>query len=240
VLLNDPQLPARCPPMPLLLAALLLAQPAPAPDAPPPEAMVDFLGRRRLCLGLSAPEQRNAYEQSESRRLACPSLAAEERVWRERYRGNADALAWLDRDPRDFRMPVITVSSGDGPPGAYVHRMEWTGTENGGPAQFRLGIDSDAEQGAATLITASYGDVPARTLRIDNAHFPWLDLQSVRASLGPDLLRVEIRFGYRRGYCDALDHDDRPTLIIHFSRDRASASFQDRTNCAIRNVDLPN
>jgi hypothetical protein len=225
--------------MPLLLAALLLVQPAAAPDAPPPEAMVDFLGRRRLCLELPALEQRNAYEQSESRRLACTSLAAEEREWRERYRGRADALAWLNRDPRDFRMPVITVRSGDGPPGAYVHRMEWTGTENGGPAQFHLGIDSDAEQGAATLITASYGDVPARTFRIDNARFPWLDLQSARASLEPDLLRVEIRFGYRRGYCAALDEDDRPRLTIRFARDRVSASFEDRTNCAVRNVDVP-
>jgi hypothetical protein len=226
--------------MPLLLAALALAQPTATLDpAPPPEAMVDFLGRRRLCLELPAPDQRNAYEQSESRRLACTGLAAEERVWRDRYRGSADALAWLDRDPRDFRMPGIMVRSGDGPPGAYVHRMEWTGTENGGPAPFRLGIDSDAEQGATTLITASYGDVPERSFRVDNARFPWLDLQSVRASLGTDLLRIDLRFGYRRGYCGELDEDDRPILTIRFARDRASATFEDRTNCAIRNVELP-
>ncbi len=223
-----------------MLAALLLAQPVIPPDAAaPPEEMVDFLGRRRLCLALQAPDQRNVHEQSESRRLACASLAAEERVWRDRLRGNANGLAWLDRDARDFRLPGMTVRSGNGPPGAYVHRMEWNGTENGGPAQFHLSIDSDAELGAATWISASYGDAAARTFRIDNARFPWLDLQSVRAALGDDMLRIDIRFGYRRGYCGELDEDDRPNLTIRFTRDRVRATFEDRTNCAIRNVDLP-
>jgi len=120
--------------MTLLLAALLLTQPAAAPDpAPPPTEMIDFLGRRRLCLELPAPADRNAAYQAEARRLACTSLASEERMWRDHFRGNAAALAWLDRDPRDFHIPgIIMVRGWDGPPGAYVHRMEWTGTENGG------------------------------------------------------------------------------------------------------------
>jgi hypothetical protein len=226
--------------MPFLLAALLLAQPVAAADLqPPPAEMIDFLGRRRLCLELPAPGERSAAYQAEARRLACASLGAEERVWRDHYRGNAAVLAWLDRDPRDFRIPGIMVRSGDGPPGAYVHRMEWSGTENGGPAAFHLSIDSDAENGAATLITASYGDVPARTFRIDNGRFPWLDLQSVDAALGRDLLRVGIRFGYRRGYCAALDEDDRPTLTVRFGRDRIGAAYEDPTNCTFRSVVLP-
>lgn len=227
--------------MPLVVAALLIAQPAAAPDTgpPPPQEIVDFLGRRRLCLGLPPPDRRNAYELAESRRLACASLAAEERIWRDRFRGNSNALAWLDRDARDFRMPDMMVRSGTGPPGAYVHRMEWSGTENGGPAPFHLSIDSDAEHGAATWISASYGDVPARTFRIDNARFPWLDLQSVRAAAGGDMLRIDIRFGYRRGYCGEVDEDDRPNLTIRFARDRVRATFEDRTNCAIHNIDLP-
>lgn len=225
--------------MTLLLAALLLAQPAAAPDpAPPPEEMVDFLGRRRLCLDLPPPGERADSDQAEWRRLACASLASEERYWRDHYRRNAAALAWLDHDPRDFRVPGIMVSGWHGPPGAYVHRMEWTGTENGGPAPFHLSIDSDAENGSATLFTASYGDVPARTFRIDNSRFPWLDLQSVSAALGSDLLHVDIRFGYRRGYCADQDEDDRPRVAIRFGRDRVIASFEDRTNCEVRNVDL--
>ena len=226
--------------MTLLLAVLLLAQPAAgAEPAPPPTEMVDFLGRRRLCLELPAPAERSAAYQAEARRLACARIASAARRWRDHYRGNAAALAWLDRDPRDFRIPgIIMVRSGDGPPGAYVHRMEWTGTENGGPAPFRLSIDSDAENGAATFITASFGGVPARTFRVDNARFPWLDLQSVNAALGSDLLRVEIRFGYRRGYCADQDGDDRPRLTVRFARDRVTASFEDRTNCEVRNVDL--
>lgn len=227
--------------MALLLAALLLAQPAAAPDpVPPPEEMIDFLGRRRLCLELPAPSERTNHHQSEWRRLACSSLASEERAWREHYRGNPAVLGWLDRDPRDFQVPgVIVVRSWDGPPGAYVHRMEWTGTENGGPAPFRLSIDTDSESGAATSITASFGDAPARTLRIDNARFPWLDLQSASAALGSGILRVDIRFGYRRGYCAHRDEDDRPRLTIRFARDRVGASFEDATNCTFRNVDLP-
>jgi hypothetical protein len=222
-----------------LLAALLIAQPAPAPDAePPPQEMIDFLGRRRLCLELPPAAERSAAYQAEARRLACASLPSEERSWRDHVRGNAGALAWLDRDPRDFQMPGIMVRSWDGPPGAYVHRMEWTGTENGGPAPFHLSIDSDTDNGAATLVTAAFGDVPARSFRVDNGRFPWLDLQSVRAAQSGDLLRVEIRFGYRRGYCADVGRDDRPLLTIRFARARVTAAFEDRTNCGTRTVSL--
>ena len=225
--------------MAFLLAAFLLVQPTPAAEpAPPPEEMIDFLGRRRLCLALPAPAERNDSDQAEARRLACTSLPSEERRWRDHVRGNAAALAWLDRDPRDFRVPGLTVSGRDGPPGAYVHRMEWTGTESRGPAEFHLAIDSDAEHGAATILTASYGDVPARSFRIDNARFPWLDLQSVHAALGGDRLHVDIRFGYRRGYCAEQEEDDRPLLSIDFRRDRVTARYLDRTNCGTREVSL--
>jgi hypothetical protein len=227
----------------LALLALLPQPPAAAPEpAPPPEEMIDFLGRRRLCLELAPPAERNAFEQAEGRRLACDALPSEERHWRDHYRGNVEVSAWLDQDPRNFRLPVISVSGYDGPPAAYVHRMEWTGTESRGPAAFHLAIDTDAENGAATLFTASYGDVPARTFRIDNARFPWLDLQSVTAHLGSggarDYLHVDIRFGYRRGYCALLDEDDRPRLSIVFHQDRVSASYQDRTNCRTDFVSL--
>jgi hypothetical protein len=227
--------------MTLLLAALLLAQPPVRTDSEsPPEEMIDFLGRRRLCLDLPAAAARDAAAQAEGRRLACASLASEAQRWRDRYRGDAAALAWLDRDPRGFRLPGIVVRSWEGPPGAYVHRMEWAGTENGGPAPFRLAIDSDADNGAATLITAAWGDVPARSFRLDNARFPWLDLQSVRAALsdGRGDFRVDLRFGYRRGYCADSDGDDRPRLILHFRRDRVSASYEDRTNCGNRSISL--
>jgi hypothetical protein len=228
--------------MTLLLAALMLAQPVAAPDPePPPTEMIDFLGRRRLCLELPAPAERNAYDQSEGRRLACASIGSEERVWRDHYRGNAEVLAWLDRDPRGFQVPQIMVSF-DGPPPAYVHRIELSGTDSGGQAPFHLIIDSDAENGGATLFTASYGDAPAHTFRIDNARFPWLDLQSVvtglRARPPSEYLLVELRFGYRRGYCAIGGGDDRPHLMIRFASDRVTASFEDRTNCAIRSVDL--
>lgn len=225
-----------------VLAALLamLAQPAAAPEPPaPPEEMIDLLGRRRLCAALPAEAERSLAAQAEWRRLACGALPSEERELRERYRGNAAALAWLDRDPRDFRLPgPIVVHRPDGPPSAFVHRMEWSGTESGGPAAFRLSVDSDAENGGATLFTAAWGDVPARSFRIDNGRFPWLDLQTVRAQLGDDRLSVELRFGYRRGYCADADEDDRPRLALIFYRDRVSASYEDRTNCGSRRVSL--
>lgn len=229
--------------MMLLLALIASVAQVAAEAPPPPEEMIDFLGRRRLCIELPAESERSAAERAEWRRLACASLASEEARWRERYRRDADARAWLDRDPRDFRVTgSIVVSSWDGPPGAYVHRMEWTGTEEGGPASFRLVIDTDAENGAATVFTASYADLPARTFRIDNARFPWLDLQSVHAALGSraprDELHVDLRFGYRRGYCPDADADDRPRLTILFRRDRIAASYEDRTNCGFSRVIL--
>jgi hypothetical protein len=230
--------------MMLLLSPLLAAQAAAAPEPePPPTEMVDFLGRRRLCLALPAPAERNAFDLSEARRLACASIAAEERVWRDHDRGNANALAWLDRDPRDFRVPGLMVSGYDGPPSSYIHRIELSGTDSRGQAPFHLDIDSDAENGGATVFTLSYGDVPARSFRIENAHFPWLDLQSVRTAMSAPspggYFTVELRFGYRRGYCPAPEEDDRPRLRIRFARDRVSALFEDRTNCQSHNVELP-
>ena len=225
----------------LLLAAL--AQAPAATEASPPEEMIDFLGRRRLCGELPSPAERAAFAQAEWRRLACGSLAAEALQWRAHFRGNAEALAWLDRDPRDFRVVgAIVVHSWDGPPGAYVRRMEWSGSEEGGPVPFRLVIDTEAENGAATLFTASYGDVPARSFRIDNARFPWLDLQSARAALGNRTpqgeLQIALRFGFRRGYCPDSDGDDRPHLFVRFARDRISASYEDRSNCGFRRASL--
>lgn len=223
--------------LPLLLALALQA--SPAPDSEPPEEMIDFLGRRRLCAELPAPPERSDFQRSEERRLACASLAAEEARWRRRYRDDRAALAWLDRDPRDFRVPRIVVSSWDGPPPAYVHRVELSGTETGGPAPFHLVIDSDSEAGAATLVTASYAGVPARSFRIANDRIPWLDLQSLRVSMGGgrDYLHADLRFGHRRGYCGD-EGDDRPRLILIFRRDRVTASADDRTNCASRAVPL--
>ena len=225
-----------------LLAALLLAQPAAAPDPEPPAEMIDFLGRRRLCLALSGPAALTAFEQAERRRLACGMLASEERSWRDRFHGNAGALAWLDRDPTDFRVPGVLASGYDGPRYAYVHRIELQGTESGGPGSFHLIIDSDAENGGATLFTATIAGLPARTFRIDNARFPWLDLQTVRTAFGVqpprDYLTVDLRFGYRRGYCVDADQDDRPHLRISFYRDRIAASYEDRTNCGFRQVSL--
>ena len=196
--------------MSLLFASLLaaLAQPAAAPEpGQPPEEMIDFLGRRSLCLELPArrPSARLA-DQAEWRRLACAALPSEERRWRDRYRGNAAVSAWLDQDPRNFRLPSVTVSGWDGPPPAYVHRMEWTGTESGGPAAFHLAIDSDAENGAATSFTASYGDVPARTFRHRQCALSLArpaERHARRSERWPRLSPVDIRFGYRRGYCAA-------------------------------------
>lgn len=227
----------------LTLALVVVVAQAPAAEpGPPPEAMVDFLGRRRLCLALAPPADRTADQQAESRRLACDALPSEERSWRQRFRADANARAWLDGDPRDFRLPGIIVSSRDGPLPAYVRRIEWSGTELGGSATFRLSIDSDAENGGATLFTASYGDVPGRTYRIDNARFPWLDLQSVRTALGDGpggtALRVDIRYGYRRGYCGDQDGDDRPVLSLVFARDGVSAADQDRANCRMTRLPL--
>ena len=229
--------------MSLILAiALAAAQAQAAEPGPPPEALIDFLGRRRLCLALPLLADRSAVQQAEPRRLACDALPGEERIWRQRFRADAGARAWLDSDPRDFRLPGIIVSSRDGPPPAYVRRIDWSGTELGGSATFRLSIDSDAENGGATVFTATYGDVPGRTYRIDNARFPWLDLQSARAALGDgpggNALRVDIRYGYRRGYCGDQEDDDRPVLTLVFARDGVSATDQDRMNCRLTRLPL--
>jgi hypothetical protein len=221
-------------PAPPLIDPAAVSLPAVDGDVPP-TAMIDFLGRRRLCGELPTEADRPAYHRAEWARLACARLPAEEGEWRRLYRADTRVIAWLDRDPQNFQLPFILMSFWDGPPPADVREMEWTGTHAGGGGRFRVRIRTDAENGATTLVTASFDDVPPRTYRIDNARFPEIDLQSVHAAFGEPgpqhELHVGLRYGYRRGYCEQNEADDRPRLSLTFERDRIQAAYQDRINC---------
>jgi hypothetical protein len=216
----------------ILVAFLALQAAAPASDdfsrtEVPPTEMIDFLGRRRICT-----------EQSEgggetSPWLRCASLPAEERAWRARSVGNAAALRWLDLAPRRFRLNEVVVSSWHGPPPAEPRRVEQSGTEYRTGEPYRLLIDSEADGGRSTRITASFANLPIRTFTIDNADIPFLDLQTLRVNLGTQRgrLSVRLRYGDPRGYCAAGDQDDRPELSIVFDREEIHADRQDMANC---------
>jgi len=228
-----------------LLAAVSLHPEDPTYNWPePPEEMVDFLGRRRLCLELPEPADRLAGDEREWARLNCTSLPEEERTWRTRYQSNADVRRWLDQDPRRFHLPSIWVSGYDGPPDGDATRLEISGVsfEDGSP--FRVAVDRGAGNGRFTTFAVSFADVPARTFAIENARFPGLDLQSMMVFYGRpspnERLLVKLRFGYPRGYCAVGQEDDRPELSIGFSRTEIDGDYLDRTNCGSSYVDLEN
>jgi hypothetical protein len=229
-----------------LLAAMALHPLPPFYNWPePPEQIIDFLGRRRLCRELPEPADRRAGDEREWRRLNCASLPDEERSWRARYETNAGVRLWLDQDPREFRLPRIVVSSNDGPPRGDVHRMEVTGVSYDDGSPFRLSIDTEAGDGRYTSFTASFAGLPDRVFMIDNARFPYVDLQSLEVAFGRsspnERLILDLRYGYPRDYCsDAAFDDDRPGVIIYFSRAEPHAYHRDMTNCGYTSEDLPN
>jgi hypothetical protein len=132
-------------------------------------------------------------------------------------------------------MPSIHVSGYDGPPPADARHLLLTGRSFDTGSTFRLSIDHDARRGRFTTFTATFADLTPRTFAVDNERFPGIDLQSVGVALGrsapSEALIVELRFGYRRGYCSINEQDDRPKLSIYFYRSEIRASYQDRTNC---------
>src|SRR5262245_39291903 len=129
----------------LLLLAAQAAAPSAADDPRswnnPPIELVDFLGRRRLCAELGAPEGRGAGERQEAERLHCAALPAEERIWRAHYAGNAPVLRWIDLDPRGFHLNGIIVRMWDGPPTARPQHIVQRGRDQRG-RRFRLVINS--------------------------------------------------------------------------------------------------
>lgn len=221
---------------PLLALSASLHPTNPALDWPePPEAMVDFLGRRRLCASVREGPERTAGDRREWARLSCATLPQEEREWRARYASDADVRRWLDQDPREFRMPTIQVSGYDGPPPADARHLLLTGRSYDTGSTFRLSVDHEARRGRFTTFTATFADLPPRSFAVDNERFPGVDLQSIDVALGrstpSEVLIVHIKFGNRRGYCSINERDDRPELSIYFDRSEIRAYAQDRTNC---------
>ena len=229
--------------LPLLLAAQAAAPPADDPrlwDDPPTE-MIDFLGRRRLCAELPEPEDRDAAYRQEAERLQCAALPAEEGSWRARYAGEPDVLRWIDRDPLGFHLNGILISAWDGPPGAYVRRVEQRGIDTQTGRPFHLVVDGQTDS-SRVRITASYLDRPERSFTLDARLLPWLDLQSLQVSLGTPprggQLYLRMHYGAQRGYCAVGETDDRPEVVVIFDRERILAQRSERTNCGTVWTDL--
>ena len=234
----------------IIIAHLLALSAALHPTDPtwdwpePPEDMVDFLGRRRLCLDVPEASRRSPGDRREWARLSCATLPQEEAGWRSRYASDDNARRWLDLDPQEFHMPTILVSGYDGPPGANIRQIVLEGRAFDTGLPLRLSVDRDARDGRYTIFTVTFADVTPRSFAVDNERFPYIDLQSVRVAFGRarpnEQVIVELKFGYPRGYCSVNEEDDRPTLTIRFDRSETEASYQDRVNCRTDHEDLPN
>ena len=211
----------------------------------PPEVMIDFLGRRQTC---------SKIEESHSDRpealaahptwawLKCSRIPAEERSYRSRFADDPAALAWLDESPAEFRLNVGVAFITMGYLRSWVRRLHQSGASTDGQSPYRLTIDTRAERGRTTLITAAYRNSPPRTVALSNAKFPRLDLNSLQLLFAPEPqahMMVKLRFGYPRGYCGWEDDDDRPSVELYFSETAATASYLDMTNCRAVDVEIP-
>jgi hypothetical protein len=207
----------------------------------PPEEMIDFLGRRRLCSSLRGDNRRGAAEWRRAR--SCDALADEEQRWRQMQADNPVAMAWLNDDPRQFELGVIVASSYHGPPGVRLSHVDQEGVDPVSGLPVELHVDAQAESGRYVRITAAWGDVSARTVQFPVSEFPYFDPGSIWMALGstdPDGgLLVEARYALPRGYCGNIDEDDRPRLSIHFTRTAVTASRQTMRNCNGDYSDVP-
>lgn len=198
-----------------------------------PGPVLDFLGRRRICSGLEG----NSGREAEDRRhfLSCATLPAEEARWRQLATGDTAVEAALSQDPRDYRIPRF-VSRFDGePPNVQVRRWTQEGIELTTGQPVSVIIETPASERPVIQITASWGDVPARTIHIPAADLPGLDLSTVSLWLRPAGehagLSITARFGRHRGYCWNGSADDRPEVNLFFTRTHVSASRQGWTEC---------
>ncbi|HEX8257414.1 MAG TPA: hypothetical protein VF589_07260 [Allosphingosinicella sp.] len=253
--------------LPLIAALVALSGPVGAPQAAqsvapgpgaagvsdviegvePPEEMIDFLGRRQLCHelreeGPPRTDDRARVMREELERLACSSLPAEEKLLRSKFAADAASIAWLDGDPATFKIGRIVATLYHGPPPVRAHRIEQRGADHRGEASYHLLIDTRAEGGRSTTVTAAFGDVPSRTITLSNARFPHIDPGSIFAAVetkGPRAgMLVTIRHGYLRGYCGTVEEDDRPKIALTFAATEVTGSYTDMTNCRPDSVEL--
>jgi hypothetical protein len=234
--------------LPLVLLAALRANPVsaastvsaaaqPEMETGPPEDMIDFLGRRRECSGF-APEPGEVLPAppagSWREWLRCEALPTEELALRRRYKSDARAIAFLDEAPSDFRLETITVDTYDGPPRARVERSEQRGLDADGRIPWQMILDRQPSEGRATAVTVSWANHPSRTIYLDDDMFPWLDLSSAWTALGErprEALSIQMRYGWRRGWCGHGDPDDRARVSVYFTRQGAVVFRQIGTNC---------
>jgi len=222
----------------MILLLVLLVQMAAPPDGDlpgfddPPTEMIDFLGRRMLCA--------QGAEETARRRLRCRALDGEERAFRQRFAGDAQAVRWLDQPPLQFHLRRRFVSVFDGPTPVQPRRMEQTGVDSNGRG-YRIVIDAEADRGSSTRISASYDGWPERSFPLSNRLFPDVDIQSVTVSTyDPPPRRailIEFSYGEDRSYC-GTQGDNRPDVTVLFERGRVRAQGHPRTNCSHETVSI--
>jgi hypothetical protein len=144
-------------------------------------------------------------------------------------------MAFLDQPPERFKLRTIRVHSYDGPPSVVVEQAEQRGVSENGRTRWRVALDSRMANRHATSVSVHWGRHPTRTIFLEHALLPGLDLSSLQVFLADDPPRekmlLALRYDVRRGWCGDVDPDDRPQVWITFLPDGVSASRQDMTNC---------
>jgi hypothetical protein len=213
--------------------------------AEPPEDMIDFLGRRRECTSIT-PEPGESRPppppDSWSAWLRCEDLQREEAALRRLHAGDLAAIAFLDRPPETFKLDRLVVRGYDGPPYGLVERVAQEGLDPVRRVPWRAVLDRRARKARATSVSVSWGAHPPRTIYLDNERLAGIDLATLSVALKPEPpyegLLLELRYGYGRGWCGALEEDDRGRIFLRFAPDLVTGRYEDMTNCGGDSHDL--
>ena len=238
-LLQAPIVPPR---VPLQDAKPIAGPPSVEDFAPDPffpsefrDALREFLGRRHICADLATDPDLDAQTKDRRGFLRCEALQREEAEWRRVFKGDPAVEAALNEDPLKYRNPQFLSCFDCSEPNVRVRRSTQEGVEPASGKPVAVTMEISSERIPAILITARWGDVAARTIRMPAADLPGFDIATaslwLRASGEHEGLSITVRFGRQRGYCWNNRDDDRPEVNFWFEPGRVSASRQGWPAC---------
>jgi hypothetical protein len=198
-----------------------------------PDVIHEFVGRRHLC----AESEKDLGPEAEDRRrfLKCATIQGEEAEWRRLFAGDLLVESALNADWRAYRNDRYLARFDGGPSNVQVRQLRQEGLDPESGKAVSVAIEMSASQKPAIRITASWGDVAARTIHIPATDLPGFDMSTTSLFLRPagehEGLGITVSFGRHRGYCWSNRDDDRPEVSFWFTRRNVSASRQGWPNC---------
>jgi hypothetical protein len=206
-----------------------------------PDVIHEFLGRRYLCAEGEADGDREAEDRR--RFLKCATIQIEEAEWRRLFAGDLLVESALNADRRAYRNDRFLARFDGRPSKIQVRQLTQEGLDPESGKAVSVAVEMSADQKPMIRVTASWGDVAARTIHIPATDLPGFDISTVSLFLRPsgehEGLGITASFGRHRGYCWHNEDDDRPEVNFWFTRGDVSASKQGWPSCGSSHETLP-